>query len=153
MATGCFARAFRSCLAGACDTGAVGRFAGGLRGEPCRWRAHRFVGAGAPETDIQAALPEGASLYDAAANALRLVAANDLRRVTGYLDFVDWVPLDPLFVADRARMKRVRRRSPPAMPRLPPGRLRRMSVCSRLPRLWGWIMTIRCCCRRPSAIL
>jgi len=48
----------------------------------------------AQEVDIYVALPSGAYLYDAAANALELVVASDLRRVTGYQDFVDEAPLD-----------------------------------------------------------
>jgi hypothetical protein len=43
----------------------------------------------AQEIDVFAALPTGAFLYDAAKNALTLVAATDVRRVTGYQDFVD----------------------------------------------------------------
>ncbi len=57
------------------------------------------------EIDIYVALPTGAYLYDAAANALRLVAGSDVRRVTGYQDFVDNAPLDLVYVADHGRMK------------------------------------------------
>ena len=46
-------------------------------------------------------------LYDATAHALQRVAACDLRRVTGYQDFVDDAPLDLVFVADHARMHMV----------------------------------------------
>jgi nitroreductase len=56
------------------------------------------------EIDVFVALPQGAYRYDAAARALRLVAAADLRAVTGYQDFVDEAPLDLVFVADHARM-------------------------------------------------
>jgi hypothetical protein len=38
----------------------------------------------AQEIDIYVALPSGAYLYDAAANALQLVAGSDIKRVTGY---------------------------------------------------------------------
>ncbi|MDO9527071.1 MAG: SagB/ThcOx family dehydrogenase [Gemmobacter sp.] len=58
----------------------------------------------AQEIDIYLALPSGAYLYDAAAHALRLVAAGDVRRVTGYQDFVDEAPLDIVFVADHRKM-------------------------------------------------
>jgi nitroreductase len=61
----------------------------------------------AQEIDVFVALPMGAYLFDAAAQALRLVAAKDLRRVTGYQDFVDEAPLDLVYVADHARMKMV----------------------------------------------
>ena len=61
----------------------------------------------AQEIDVYVAMPSGAYLYDAAEHALKLVAASDLRRVTGYQDFVDEAPLDLVFVADHARMKMV----------------------------------------------
>jgi SagB-type dehydrogenase family enzyme len=61
----------------------------------------------AQEIDIYVALPSGAYLYDAHENALQLVAGNDLRRVTGYQDFVDEAPLDLVFVADYSRMAMV----------------------------------------------
>lgn len=59
------------------------------------------------EVDIYVALPSGAYLYDAAANVLQLVAGSDVRRVTGYQDFVDEAPLDLVYVADHGRMKLV----------------------------------------------
>lgn len=59
------------------------------------------------EIDIYVALPSGAYLYDAHENALQLVAGSDLRRVTGYQDFVDEAPLDLVFVADYSRMAMV----------------------------------------------
>jgi SagB-type dehydrogenase family enzyme len=58
----------------------------------------------AQEIDVFAALPEGVYRYDAAAHALHLVASADVRRVTGYQDFVDEAPLDLVYVADHARM-------------------------------------------------
>lgn len=58
----------------------------------------------AQEIDVYVALPSGAYLYDAAANSLQLVAGSDVRRVTGYQDFVDEAPLDLVFVADYSRM-------------------------------------------------
>lgn len=61
----------------------------------------------AQEVDIYVALPSGAYLYDATANALQLVAGTDVRRVTGYQDFVDEAALDLVFVADHRRMKLV----------------------------------------------
>jgi nitroreductase len=61
----------------------------------------------AQEIDVFVALPTGAYLYDARANALRLVAASDVRRVTGYQDFVDEAPMDLVYVADHARMRLV----------------------------------------------
>jgi nitroreductase len=62
---------------------------------------------GAQEIDVYVALPQGAYLYDAKAQNLRLVSASDLRRVTGYQDFVDDAPLDLVFVADHRRMRMV----------------------------------------------
>ena len=61
----------------------------------------------AQEIDVFAALPTGAYLYDAARKALTLVAATDVRRVTGYQDFVDEAPLDLVYVADQAHLKNV----------------------------------------------
>lgn len=61
----------------------------------------------AQEIDVFLALPSGAYRLDAAANELQLVAASDLRRVTGYQDFVDEAPLDLVYVADYTRMNRV----------------------------------------------
>lgn len=57
----------------------------------------------AQEVDVYVALPEGAYRYDATAHALRLAAAADVRRVTGYQDFVDDAALDLVFVADYSR--------------------------------------------------
>jgi SagB-type dehydrogenase family enzyme len=59
----------------------------------------------AQEIDVYVALPAGAYLYDAESHSLQLIAASDLRRVTGYQDFVDEAPLDLVFVADHSRMK------------------------------------------------
>lgn len=59
------------------------------------------------EIDVYVALPSGAYLYDAKAHALHLAAASDVRRVTGFQDFVDNAPLDLVFVVDHTRMKLV----------------------------------------------
>jgi len=61
----------------------------------------------AQEVDLYVALPEGAYRYDATAHALQLVAAADVRRVTGYQDFVDDAPLDLVFVADYSHVSLV----------------------------------------------
>ncbi|MCK9381679.1 MAG: SagB/ThcOx family dehydrogenase [Sulfuritalea sp.] len=58
----------------------------------------------AQEIDVFVALPSGAYRYDATAHQLHLVAASDLRSITGYQDFVDEAPLDLVYVADHARM-------------------------------------------------
>ncbi len=58
----------------------------------------------AQEVDLYVALPSGAYRYDAGDHALHLVAASDVRRVTGYQDFVDEAPLDLVFVADYSRL-------------------------------------------------
>lgn len=58
----------------------------------------------AQEIDVFVALSAGAYLYDAASHQLNLVAASDLRKVTGYQDFVDEAPLDLVYVANHARM-------------------------------------------------
>jgi nitroreductase len=61
----------------------------------------------AQEIDVYVGLPTGAYLYDATAHALQLVAGHDIRRVTGYQDFVDEAALDLVYVADHNRMKLV----------------------------------------------
>lgn len=61
----------------------------------------------AQEIDVFVALPSGAYRYDAPGHRLELVAANDLRRVTGYQDFVDDAPMDLVYVADHGRMRLV----------------------------------------------
>ncbi len=58
----------------------------------------------AQEVDVYVALPSGAYRYDAADHALHRVAAADVRRVTGYQDFVDDAALDLVFVADYSRL-------------------------------------------------
>ena len=61
----------------------------------------------AQEIDVFVALPSGAYLYDAPNNNLSLVVPTDVRRVTGYQDFVDDAPLDLVYVADHTRMRMV----------------------------------------------
>jgi nitroreductase len=56
------------------------------------------------EVDVFTALPAGAYCYDAAAHTLDLVAQSDLRRITGYQDFVDQAPMDLVYIADHRRM-------------------------------------------------
>ncbi len=58
----------------------------------------------AQEVQLHVALPQGLFRYDAAAHALHLEAATDVRRVTGYQDFVDTAPLDLIYVADHSHM-------------------------------------------------
>jgi hypothetical protein len=61
----------------------------------------------AQEVDVYAALPSGLYRYAAKTQTLHLVSASDVRRVTGYQDFVDTAPLDLIMVADYSRMKLV----------------------------------------------
>jgi nitroreductase len=61
----------------------------------------------AQEVDLYVALPQGAYLYDAAHHQLNLVAGADVRRVTGYQDFVDTAALDLVFVANHTRLAMV----------------------------------------------
>ena len=61
----------------------------------------------AQEVRLYVALPRGLYRYEPGAHALQLAAATDVRRVTGYQDFVDSAPLDLVYVADHARMKLV----------------------------------------------
>jgi hypothetical protein len=59
------------------------------------------------EVQLYVALPQGLFRYEPTAHALHLEAATDVRRVTGYQDFVDTAPLDLIYVADHSRMKLV----------------------------------------------
>lgn len=61
----------------------------------------------AQEVDVYVAMPSGAYLYDPRAHSLQLAAGADVRRITGYQDFVDEAPLDLVYVADHARMRLV----------------------------------------------
>jgi SagB-type dehydrogenase family enzyme len=61
----------------------------------------------AQEVDIFVALPSGGYRYDATGHRLHLVAGVDLRRVTGYQDFVDAAPMDLVYVADYSKMSGV----------------------------------------------
>ena len=59
----------------------------------------------AQEIQVYVALPSGLYRYAAPTHTMHLVTATDVRRVTGYQDFVDDAPLDLIYVADHARMK------------------------------------------------
>ena len=59
------------------------------------------------EIDVYAALPQGLYRYEPSSHVLYLISATDVRRVTGYQDFVDHAPLDLIYVADHARMTAV----------------------------------------------
>lgn len=56
------------------------------------------------EIDVYVALEEGLYLYDAKANELKPVLAQDIRGATGPQPFVAGAPLNPIFVADYTRM-------------------------------------------------
>lgn len=57
------------------------------------------------EIGVYVVLPNGAYVYDAKANALRVVAKGDLRKQTGTQKGVATAPLNLVYVADRAKMK------------------------------------------------
>jgi nitroreductase len=57
------------------------------------------------EMEIYVTLPEGAYVYDAKANRLNLVAAEDLRAATGSQAFVGTAPLNLVYVADMTKAK------------------------------------------------
>lgn len=61
----------------------------------------------AQELEVFVALPDGAYQYEPTKHALELVARTDVRRVTGYQDFVDEAPLDLVYVAHHARLSAV----------------------------------------------
>jgi hypothetical protein len=58
----------------------------------------------AQEVLLYAAMPQGLYLYEPVAHELQLAVASDVRRVTGYQDFVDDAALDLVYVADHGRM-------------------------------------------------
>lgn len=58
----------------------------------------------AQEVDVYVALPNGLFLYEPPGHRLSAVVQQDVRRVTGYQDFVDHAALDLIFVADHRRM-------------------------------------------------
>ncbi len=58
----------------------------------------------AQELQIHVALPRGLFRYASQTQELQRTAAEDVRAVTGYQDFVDRAALDLVFVADFARM-------------------------------------------------
>ncbi|HUI91488.1 MAG TPA: nitroreductase family protein [Chitinivibrionales bacterium] len=57
------------------------------------------------EVDIYAIMEDGAYLYDAKANKLKVIAKGDLRKLTGSQKFVVSAPLNLVFTADTAKMK------------------------------------------------
>ena len=59
------------------------------------------------EIDVYAAMPSGLYRYEPHAHVLQMTSAEDVRRVTGYQDFVDEAPLDLIYVADHTRMRMV----------------------------------------------
>ncbi|MHC4591604.1 MAG: nitroreductase family protein, partial [Planctomycetota bacterium] len=56
------------------------------------------------EIDIYVSTAEGLYLFDARAHALKLVAAEDIRALTGLQRFVQDAPVNLVYVADFARM-------------------------------------------------
>ena len=58
----------------------------------------------AQEVLLYAAMPQGLYRYEPVAHELQLAVASDVRRVTGYQDFVDDAALDLVYVADHGRM-------------------------------------------------
>ena len=102
-------------------------------------------------------------------NALLLVAGSDLRRVTGYQDFVDEAALDLVYVADHSRMKLVPVASRESFASAAAGAIAQnvylfaagngLSAVIRAwidrdairAMRWDWATITRCCCRRRLA--
>jgi SagB-type dehydrogenase family enzyme len=61
----------------------------------------------AQEVDLYVALRQGLYRYEPQRHMLLMMKAEDVRRVTGYQDFVDNAPLDLVFVADHGRMRMI----------------------------------------------
>ncbi len=74
----------------------INRERGGGRTTPSAMKSH--------EVDLYVARRDGLFLYDPPAHRLGLCLPIDLRRSTGYEEFVDSAPLELIFVADLARM-------------------------------------------------
>ena len=119
----------------------------------------------AQEIDVYVALPDGAYLYDHEAHALNRVVESDLRRVTGYQDFVDEAPLDLVYVADHARMAMVPVAYRESYASVAAGAIaqnvylfsastglstviRAGSTAPQLPTRWGCPMINKYCCHR-----
>jgi len=83
----------------------------------------------AQEVDVYAALSGGLYRYDAARHILEMVSATDVRRVTGYQDFVDQAPLDLVYVAHHGRLKLVPAASAIPTPGSRPARCRKTPTC------------------------
>lgn len=61
----------------------------------------------AQEVDLYVAMAQGLYVYESGQHLLKMVIAQDVRRVTGYQDLVDTAPLDFVYVADHSRMSLV----------------------------------------------
>jgi len=59
------------------------------------------------EIDIYVSMAEGLYIYDAEANKLTLVIANDIRAVTGKQGFVATAPINLIYVANLAKMSKL----------------------------------------------
>jgi SagB-type dehydrogenase family enzyme len=57
------------------------------------------------EMEVYAIMAQGAYLYDAKANTLRLIAKGDLRKLAGTQDFVGTAPLNLVYAADLTKLK------------------------------------------------
>jgi hypothetical protein len=118
----------------------------------------------AQEIDIYVALPAGAYFYDPAAHALQLTAGSDVRRVTGYQDFVDQAPLDLVYVADHGRMTLIPVANRDSFASAAAGAITQNvylfaagngppssapgSIARRSRMRSDWATTSRCCCHR-----
>jgi nitroreductase len=56
------------------------------------------------EVQLYVALPQGLGLYEPVGHQLQMMVSSDMRRVTGYQDFVDTAALDLIYVADHSHM-------------------------------------------------
>jgi nitroreductase len=77
----------------------INRTAAGKRTAPS---AHNWQ-----EVDVYVVMEQGVYLYDAKVNALKAVAAGDLRKATGGQEFVTTAPLNLVLAADLDKMKGV----------------------------------------------
>jgi nitroreductase len=59
------------------------------------------------EVQLYVAMPQGLGRYEPVGHQLLMTVISDIRRVTGYQDFVDTAALDLIYVADHGHMKLV----------------------------------------------
>lgn len=103
----------------------------------------------AQEVDVYLALPQGLYRYDPQHHGLQRTVEKDVRRATGYQDFVDDAPLDLIFVANHARMKLVPASQREAYASVAAGAMaQNIALYCASAGLVGVVRMSKFCCRR-----